>query len=51
LAHKQNVANTGTFRVVFCEEAGSRAGGVEERGLRSGYSCDGVGAGFFDIAG
>jgi hypothetical protein len=51
LAYKQNVANTSTFWVVFCEEAGSRAGGVEECGLRNGYGCDRVGAGFLDIAG
>ena len=50
LAHEQDVADARAFGVVFCEEAGSRAGGVEQGGLGSGDGGDGVGAGFLDVA-
>lgn len=49
LAHEQDIADTSTFRVVFGEEAGAGAGGVEDCGLRGGDGGDGVGAGFFDV--
>ena len=51
MAHEEYVADARAFGVVFCEEAGSCAGGVEEGGLRGGYGCDGVGAGFLDVGG
>lgn len=49
--HEEDVAYACAFRVVFCEEAGSGAGGVEEGGLRGCDCGDGVGAGFFDVGG
>lgn len=51
LADEQDVADACAFRVVFCEEAGAGAGGVEHADLRGGYGGDGVRAGFLDVAG
>jgi hypothetical protein len=51
LADEEDVTDTCAFGVVFCEEAGSGVGGVEERGLGGCYGCDGVGAGFLDVRG
>ena len=50
LPHEQDVADARGFGVVFCEEAGSGAGGVEKGCLGVGYGCKRVGAGFFDVA-
>jgi hypothetical protein len=49
LAYEEDVADACAFGVVFCEEAGSCAGGVEHSGVGGGYGSEGVGAGFLDV--
>lgn len=51
LADKQDVADTSAFGIVFSEEAGSSAGGVEEGGLGGCYGSEGLRAGFLDVCG
>lgn len=51
LSHEQDVADTGAFRIVFGEEAGTSTCRVEDGGLRGGYGCDGVRACFLDVGG
>lgn len=51
LADEQNIADAGAFWVVFCEEAGAGAGGVEGADLGGCDGGNGVRAGFLDVAG